>query len=146
MRKLVPILSFTTAFLSTAVVARSIDAVPPRGAPLSWVYDIASVHEASTARDVVRVIHWYHAEPLGAGTILHVISDPRAPASAGRPMLQVWEIGNFLREVRGVRINDDVISVLGIDNASKPVNCGYRLKFTQGLLANSVDELGCKPA
>lgn len=146
MRKLVPAgcLSLAFAALSTAALAKPIEALPPRGAPQSWVYDIASVHEASTARDVVRVIHWFHGDPLSAGAMLHVISDPRPPATGTRPSLQVWEIGNFLHEVRAVRVNEDVVTIVGVDNGGKSVSCGYRLRFDQGLLTRTLDELGCK--
>ena len=142
MRNLVP--AIAVCGLATGAFGKPIDALPPRGAPQSWVYDIASVHEASTARDVVRVIHWYHGDPPGAGTLVHVISDMRPPAQGTRPMLQVWEIGNFLNSVKAVRINEDVITLVGVDNSGKNVSCGYRLTFEQGLLTKTLDELGCR--
>ena len=124
-----------------ADVLRSITA---QNDPLSSLYGISRVHEASTPTEDVRVYTMSIGGDFSRETlVLHIAAAPR-PYKMLRDVV-LWNLGDVLRSVESIGVLNDIVTIRGSSNNGVR-ECRYAFGFNEGRLSKELNTLGCDEA
>jgi len=114
-----------------------------RGHPLSYLYNIQSVHEASSDGEVARVYGLPAKNNVDITLALEIIGDNRPPNYNKASRIAIWSLSYVLARVDRITVSDTSVVIYGWNYDEGRVMCTSVFHYKDGTLADNLDEQGC---